>query len=195
MSDMPSNLHPDRMAVCFRTAGARDLPEGLTREPRFAGRLSDVLHRHYDLTKLDGESGSNEDQILAGLSLPQLDRLSIRAGIILRAREFLQEIRGPVLAELAERFGAGALTDARRHADLAWDRPKTADLDELKIAVGRDGETCLAAWIAGLPASLSRRVELKWPNDAALPTSGDAALAERGPAILRRLSSDLGHSS
>lgn len=195
MSDMPSHLHPDRMAVCFRSAGVAGLPEKLTSEPRFAARLAGVLHRHYDLAEIDERGGAQEDQALAGLSREELEGLSVRAGVILRAREFLQEIRGPVLAALAERFGADGLEDARRHVGLAVDRPKTMDLDALEAMVKLEGEACLAAWIAALPLPLSRRVRLKWPNDHAVPVTQDVAILERGPLILRRLASDTGHNA
>ncbi|KKX26169.1 hypothetical protein [Rhizobium sp. LC145] len=192
MSEMPADLHPDRMAACFRTVGATGLPKRLTAEPRFAGRLAGVLHRHYDLTEMDEGSGAPEDQGLVALSRDELERLAVRAGVILRAREFLREIRGPVLAALAERFGPGALEDARRHVDLAGNRPPAIDLDGLEAAVSLDGEACLAAWIAALPAPLSRRVCLKWPNDHAVPSTDDAYVIERGPVILRRLASVAG---
>lgn len=192
MNDMPVDLHPDRMAVCFRTVGTAGLPKKLTAEPRFAARLAGVLHRHYDLAEADDGGFAPEDQILAGLSRDELERLAARAGVILRAREFLREIRGPVLAALAERFGADALEDARQHVDLAGDRLQAIDLDGLEAAVNLDGEACLAAWIIALPAPLLRRVRLKWPNDHAVPATDDADIIERGPAILRRLASDAG---
>ncbi|OHV79424.1 hypothetical protein [Rhizobium sp. LCM 4573] len=195
MNDMPAGLHPDRMAVCFRTVGAAGLPKRLTAEPRFSARLAGVLYRHYDLTEMDDGSGMREDQVLAALSRDDLERLALHAGVILRAREFLREIRGPVLAALAERFGADALEDARRHVDLAGDRPQAVDLEGLEAAVNNDGEACLAAWIMALPAPLSRRVRLKWPNDHAVPSTDDADIIERGPALLRRLASDAGHSA
>jgi hypothetical protein len=195
MKDIPADLHPDRMAVCFRTVGGAGLPERLTTEPRFAARLAGVLHRHYDLAEADDGGVAPADQVLAALSRDQLERLAARAGVILRAREFLREIRGPVLAALAERFGADALEDARRHVDLAGDRPQAVDLDGLEAAVNLDGEACLAAWIAALPAPLSRRLRLKWPNDHAVPSTDDADIIERGPAILQRLAPEAGHSA
>jgi hypothetical protein len=131
------------------------------------------------------ENIDESDQILAALSRENLDSLAARAGVVVHARQFLQEIRGPVLAALAERFGPQALDDARRHAGLAADRPTTDDPEALEAEVARDGAACLAAWIAALPVALQTRVRLKWPHDLAVPTTDDAVLLDRGPAILR----------
>jgi hypothetical protein len=191
MSDMPQGLHPDRLIVCFRTAGAAGLPGELTSDPRFSTRLSAVVHRHYDLADEDGESGTREDRILTDGSREQLEQLSGRAGIIFNAKAFVREIRGPVLAAMTERFGAEALESARHNVDLAGDRPRSADLDELAAAVERDGWACLAAWISGLPPQMSRRVQLKWANDHAVPATDDNAIIERGPEILRRLAATM----
>lgn len=187
MSGLPAHLYPDRLAVCFRTAGAAGLPEALTTEPRFAARIAGIVDRHYDLSEPAPDVGP-EDRFLLDLSREDLDRFAARAGIVLHARKFLQEIRGPVLAALTERFGPDAMDDARRHADLAAaDGEMTADLDAFAARATRDGAACLAAWIGVLPMPLQRRVQLKWPNDHAVPTTDDADIRERGPAILRRL--------
>jgi hypothetical protein len=186
MSALIADMHPDRIAVCFRTVGAGGLPEGLLSEPRFAGRLGEIVTRHYDLGDA-GETEDDADRVLAALSRENLEKLAMRAGVVLHARQFLQEIRGPVLAALTERFGAQALDDARRHADMAPDMARTDDLDELEAEVARDGTSCLAAWIDAVPISAKRRVRLKWPNDHAVPMADDNRFQECGPAILRRL--------
>ncbi|PRD41753.1 hypothetical protein C5748_20040 [Phyllobacterium phragmitis] len=190
MSDFPADMDPDRMAACFRTVGSSGLPAALMKEPRFTARLANLFRCHYDLHETAEREGEEEDRAIAALSRQELEGLAARAGIVLHARDFLREIRGPVLASLGERFGADALEDARRHADLACERPKAVDLDGLEVAVRLDGQACLAGWIAALPAPLARRVRLKWPNDAAVPVTDDAVVIERGPAILRRLASD-----
>lgn len=190
MSDLPADMHPDRMTACFRTAGSAGLPGALRSEPRFASRLADLVGRHYDLVEVSEDDGDKADHLLAGLSLRELDRLASRAGVVLRARDFLREIRGPMLAAFAERFSADALEDARRHFDLAPDRQKAGDLDGLTAAVEQDGLACLAAWIAALPEPLSRRVRLKWPNDAAVPTTDDMDIIKHGPVIMRRLAAN-----
>lgn len=189
MSALLAEMHPDRIAVCFRTVGADGLPDGLLDEPRFAARLVQIVTRHYDLADT-GETIEEADRALALLSRENLEKLALRAGVVMHARQFVQEIRGPVLAALGERFGADALDDARRHADLAMDKAKIDDVDELEAEIARDGTACLAAWIESLPVSLQRRVRLKWPNDHAVPVTDHTDLVERGPAILRRL----GHS-
>ncbi len=189
MSALLAEMHPDRIALCFRTVGVDGLPEGLADEPRFAARLAQIVTRHYDLADT-GETIEEVDRALAVLSRENLEKLAARAGVVLHARQFVQEIRGPVLAALGERFGADALDDARRHPDLAMDKVKIDDLDELEAEIAGDGTACLAAWIEAIPVSLKRRVRLKWPNDHAVPVTDRADLVEHGPAILRRL----GHS-
>jgi len=188
MSDLPADLHPDRMTACFRTARSSSRLAMLGSEPRFAERLASLIRRHYDLgDAAPGDGGTQPDHLLAALPLKELERLAERAGIVLRARNFLGEIRGPVLAALTERFGADAFEDARLHVDLAGGRSGAVDLDGLQAAVRTDGIACLAAWVASLPGPMSRRVRLKWPNDAAVPSTMDSEIIERGPTILRRL--------
>jgi hypothetical protein len=186
MNALIADMHPDRIATCFRTVGADGLPEGLLGEPRFADRLTEIVTRHYDLGDM-GETADDADHVLAALSREDIEKLAIRAGVVLHARQFVQEIRGPVLAALGERFGPVALDDARRHTDLALDMARTDDLDQLEAEVARDGTSCLAAWIDALSVSVKRRVRLKWPNDHAVPTMDDGRFQECGPAILRRL--------
>ncbi|MEB2847437.1 hypothetical protein GAO09_24930 [Rhizobiales bacterium RZME27] len=186
MNALLAEMHPDRVALCFRTVGANGLPDGLMDEPRFATRLTEIVTCHYDLADTS-ESIDEVDQALALLSRDNLEKLAARAGVVLHARQFVQEIRGPVLSALTDRFGAEALDDARRHGALATDMARTDDLDELEAEVARDGTSCLAAWIEVLPVSLKRRVRLKWPNDHAVPAKDNADLVELGPVILRRL--------
>lgn len=186
MSALIADMHPDRIATCFRTVGADGLPEGLLGDARFSGRLAEIVMRHYDLDDA-GETADDADRVLVALTRGHLEKLAVRAGVVLHARQFVQEIRGPVLAALGERFGPAALDDARRHADLAVDMARTDDLDQLDAEVTRDGTACLAAWIDALPVSVKRRVRLKWPNDHAVPMTDDGRFQERGPAILRRL--------
>lgn len=186
MSTLLADMHPDRIALCFRTVGADGLPDRLVDETRFAERLAQIVTRHYDLVDTD-ESIEEADRALALLSRENLEKLAMRAGVVLHARQFVQEIRGPVLTALGERFGADTLDDARRHADLAMDKAKIDDLDELEAEIAGDGTACLAAWIEALPVPLKRRVRLKWPNDHAVPVTDRTGLVEHGPVILRRL--------
>lgn len=186
MSALLADMHPDRIAVCFRTVGADGLPEGLLGEARFAERIAQIVTRHYDLADAD-QAIEKADRVLAARTRENLEELAVRAGVVLHARQFVQEIRGPVLAALTVRFGADALDEARRHVDLATDKAKIADLDELEAEIARAGTACLAAWIEAIPVSLQRRVRLKWPNDHAVPVTGNTDLVEHGPAILRRL--------
>lgn len=186
MSDLPAHLHQDRLSGCFRTVGVAGLPEVLTSEPRFVTRLAELISSRYDLSE-NVHEGVPEDRLLLEMSREGLERLAVRAGIVLHARRFLREIRGPVLAAFAERFGVDVIEDARRHSDLAADRETTEDLDAFAATTVLEGQACLAAWINALPAPLQRRIQLKWPHDRAVPTTDDASLLDLGPAILRRL--------
>lgn len=186
MSDYLLDVHPDRIAACFRTIGDGGVTEDLRRQARFGPRLADIVERRYDLSDTDGEADA-ADRVLAALSLAELEQLAGRAGLVLHGHQFLQEIRGPVLAALAERFGAQALEEARRHGDLAPAKARIDDFDALQAAISSEGAACLAAWIATLPASLQRRVRLKWPSDHVVPETRDTAILSHGATILRRL--------
>lgn len=192
MNDLPRDINPDRVMACFRTVGSSSRAMMLGDEPRFAARLADIVSRHYDVNDVAQADDASPDLHLAALPLKELERLASRAGIVLRAKNFLQEIRGPVLATLTERFGADAFEDARRHADLAGRKLDVVDLDGLWTAVESDGLACLAAWVSSLSGPTSRRVRLKWPNDAAVPGTVDIEIIARGPAILRRLVAGVG---
>jgi hypothetical protein len=188
--EMPSGIHADRILACFSTVSSPVVLEHLRGEPRFAARLMEIVARHYGLSAVDNDI-EPADRALADLPREELDAIALRAGVVVNARVFLREIRGPMLTALGERFGAQALEDARRHGELAADRMPVGDIDALEKAVQRDGEACLGAWIATLAEPLARTVKLKWPDDMSVPAVPDEGLREgygdRGPQILRRL--------
>jgi hypothetical protein len=184
--EMPSDIHADRILACFPTVSSAVVLEHLRGEPRFAARLTDIVARHYGLSAIDDDIDP-ADRTLADFSKDDLDAIALRAGVVVNARIFLREIRGPMLAALGERFGAQALEDARQNAELAADRPPVDDIDALEKAVQRDGQACLGAWIAALREPMRRTVMLKWPDDTSVPEGGDEAPGKQGPQILRRL--------
>lgn len=194
MGGLANSVHPQRVAACFGTGGSGSFVQKLMQEPRFAGRLEVLLRQRYCLVEND-DGGEPVDRVLAALSLSELEALAFRAGIIFRARVFIQEIRGPALAAFAERFGEEALEDARLHHDLAGERALIHDLDDLEKAILDEGRACLAAWIATLPEQLSKQLCLKWPDDASMPSASDLDILEHGPAILRRLGEKMGQAS
>lgn len=194
MSALINGVHPERVAACFRVGGSGGFAKRLIKEPRFSERLETLLRQHYHLEDEDN-AGNSVDRVIAALNLSELEALSFRAGIVFRARVFIQEIRGPMLAAFAERFGEKALQDARLHHAFAGERPLIDELDALEEAVRAEGKACLAAWIATLPKPFSRKLSLKWPDDAAMPSTGDPDILERGPAILRRLGEQIGQPS
>jgi hypothetical protein len=184
--EMPSDIHADRILACFSTVSSAVVLEHLRGEPRFAARLTDIVARHYGLSAIDDDIDP-ADRTLADFSKDELDAIALRAGVVVNARIFLREIRGPMLAALGERFGAQALEDARQNAELAADRPPVDDIDALEKAVQHDGQACLGAWIAALREPMRRTVMLKWPDDTSVPKGGDEAPGKQGPQILRRL--------
>lgn len=185
---MPLGIHPDRLLACFTTVSSPVVLEHLRDEPRFADRLAAIVAGHYGLSTIEGPIDS-ADQALVAFSTEELDAIALRAGVVINARAFLREIRGPMLAALGERFGPLALDDARRFGEMAAERPPAGDVDELEQVVRRDGQACLAAWIAALPEPIARHVKLKWPDDASLPIARDAGTgaADQGAQVLRRL--------
>lgn len=160
--------HPARLAAAFDPSIPRDIAERLLAQPRFADRIAAML-----------DSGDAPDR-------NALEALARRAGTVLYARSFVREIRGPVIAGLAERLGT-ALDDARAHVDLGWDRIAPTDPEALDTAIDVAGSACLAAWIADLPEDERRRIALHWPDDAAVPQTDDPTILTLGPPILRRL--------
>ncbi len=194
MGGLADSVHPQRVAACFGAGGSGSFVQKLMQEPRFAGRLEALLRQHYRLAEND-DGGDPVDRALAALSLSELEALAFRAGIIFRARVFIQEIRGPVLAAFAARFGAEALEDARLHHDFAGERALIHDLDALENAIRDEGRACLAAWIGTLPEPLSKQLCLKWSDDASMPSTSDPDILEHGSAIVRRLGEKIGQAS
>lgn len=157
--------HPARLAAAFTPPIPTDVAAQLLAHPRFKGRI-------------DAMFGGP-----APMDRATLDDLARRAGPVLHARSFVREIRGPVIAELTARFGAGALADARAHADLGRDRDAPADAETITA----DGIACLGAWIAALPDDIRTRITAQWPDDASLPRTSDATILTLGPQIIDRL--------
>lgn len=187
MTTCLTTIHPERIAACFRSVKSSALAAQLLNEPRFVTRLADLVGRRHQLEDLAVGGWDQADDLIAELDLEGLDRLCLNAGAAFRAHVFVREIRGSVLAALGERFGPEVLRVARAHHDLAGDHSAMLDPDELEIRVREEGRACLAAWIASCPEPLSRRVRLKWSDDAAVPVTSDPDLIARGPVILRRL--------
>lgn len=162
--------HPARLASAFDPPLSPETAARLLADPRFADRIDALLGGAHDAPARE-----------------TLDALAPRAGAVLFARSFLREIRGPVIADLTARFGPEALTDARTHADLAWDRPAPEDAGALAEAVEIAGAACLGAWIDSLPDTERRGVTRQWPDDASLPRTDDDRILTLGPQIMNRL--------
>lgn len=186
MSALVHDIDRERLAACFRTLSDDGFSDALLSEPRFSERLNDIVKCHYGLSDMDDDV-DEADRMLMALSRAHLEKLAFRAGAVLHARQFLMEVRGPVLSALALRFGPSAMDDARRHVSLAPEMARIDDLDTLEASVSRGGTACLAAWIASLPAPVQRRIRLKWPNDQSVPKTDDVAIGDRGAVILKSL--------
>ncbi|MDB6454403.1 hypothetical protein [Falsirhodobacter sp. 20TX0035] len=167
-------IHPSRLRLLFDPPLPDAVAARLRAEPRFADRIAAMAGPD----PLDGADPA--DRALLAMGREGLETLALRAGVVLHARALLREIRGPVIAALAARFGEGALTDARRHLDLSPDRTDLAEPER----IAADGTACLSAWLDTLPPALRDHAALAWPDN--LPP-GDEVTRTHGPAILRRL--------
>lgn len=164
------SVHPKRLAAAFDPPVSEDIASRLLSEPRFSSRIDAML----------GISGTVPERAA-------LEALVDRAGIVLNARHFVREIRGPVIAEWTARFGADALAEARANVDLGWDRETPDQPSDLDQQLQSDGLACLAAWIAARPAPERRCIAVQWPNDDAVPGTDDPTILTLGPQILDRL--------
>lgn len=178
------SVHPARLAACFTPPVPETVAASLLGHPRFASGIAVLIADRHGLFD---DALPDADRILIAMDRAALEALAARAGIVIHARTFLREIRGPVIAERTARFGDGALASARTHSDLALDRSPPTDTEGLAQAVQADGIACLAAWVAGLPPAVRARAALIWPDDAALPLTSDTEIRSHGPAVLRRL--------
>lgn len=164
------SIHPRRLAEAFDPPVSEEIASRLLSEPRFADRIEAML----------GISGKAPER-------STLEALVRRAGIVLHARHFVREIRGPVIAEWTSRLGADALAEARANVDLGWEREAPEQPSDLDRQIESDGLACLAAWIAARPAPERRCIALQWPSDDAVPSTDDATILIIGPQILDRL--------
>lgn len=184
-----SKVDTARLVACFEGAATHEVVEAMRRHPRFTARLEGLLRDRFHLDAVEAAAGSDAEADRAALELDRegLEALAQRCGLVTWSAALAQEIRRPVVAELMDRFGEPEFRAAVAERDLALDARPIGSVDQLALDVARDGNACLAAWIAVLPLDHRRRIALRWPADAEMPIDRDNRFATLGPAILRRV--------
>ena len=185
-------IHSGRFAACFVGAGAARTAAALAAEPRFAARLRQWAEAHYRLAPGPLVFAAPEDVGMALLGEEALEALAMPCGAAIWSAAIAREIRGDMVAAMAEQLGAAAMAAARRHRDLACERELPGDLAALAPALLADGRSCIASWIAAQPAATRAWLLMRWPSDAAAPEEGDFSVAAHGALVLRRVAAEAG---
>lgn len=132
--------------------------DALLAEPRFHDRLLRLLVGDAaDLPAVDAPG----DRLLLRATDAQLAGLRRACGVVCQAQAFARAIQAPQVQALNERFGRPLCALALRHRALAWSSTGQDDPDLLEVLVETDGDACLAAWFATLPAPLQRWMRLR----------------------------------
>ena len=155
------------------------LVETLKAEPRFRGRLAELLASR--LQKIE-----SLDQVQAGMLAKRseaLADLTMKAGVIWHARALVRIIDGASRRRLVTRWGERTIDLALRHVHLSPKLvPDHMTADAISDAAPREGAACLAAWINLQPAAVAARLMLLVPEAQPLSKHTDF-----GPPIIELL--------
>lgn len=151
LADPSSWLPAERLAECFAGVLSPEQAQSLCRQPRFRSRVDQLLASHFGLASLDqAVNGAPED--LQALLLPQaaLARLPRLCGAVLHGATLAREIRRERVHQLQQRLGSEVFAFAVAHRALGRAANLLLDADALIVAIDRDGEACVAAWLQTL---------------------------------------------
>ncbi len=158
----------------------------LSESERLRPRLSQIIVRRYELEACPAIK-NDIDHAIALLNHATLSRAAGIAGAIWYGRTLSRLIGKEALGSALSVIDDETFRLAVAHADLApiRDSGLLEASPPTKEALLRDGDLCFIAWLNSLPASLAKRVALKFPPDFESGTpSPDHGIY--GPAIIRK---------
>lgn len=151
LADPSAWLPAERLAECFAGALSPEQAQSLCQHARFRPRMAQLLASHFALASLEqAANGAPED--LQALLLPPaaLARLPRLCGAVLHGATLAREIRRERVNQLQQRLGSDVFAFAVAHRALGRAANLLLDADALVMAIDRDGEACVAAWLQTL---------------------------------------------
>ena len=156
---------------------SRPAAERLRACARLRGRLARLVMEAYAVPSLSRD-GLDAPAVRLALASPEAIRAAGRLmGAAWHAGSLRLLVDRGEVNELVARIGAPARLFGLRHAALAATPGEAMAPDDLADAVLRAADTCLASWLAGLPAGAREHAGLKLPRDIAIPTELDSRAA------------------
>jgi hypothetical protein len=159
-----SYIHPDRLTAREQEMGlAAGTWQRLLQCERLAGRLSRRLLERFGLAGLWCWDFTLPLRRLALLPLDELLRIARFTGAFLHAGTIRTVIARAPHEALRREIGEEGHAFALKRAPFLRRPPERARPADLPAAIRRDGESCLAGWLAAEPPSVSARVRLRFP--------------------------------
>lgn len=180
--------HVRRIVHAFKGLIDEDVASQLCAETRFRDRLSAILMETYALSEHFGERDpSPAERRLALASGEEIEALVRQFGAVYWARAIVCHIEASAVVAVKEMLGDDAYAAAIEHRDLAGPSAELPANDELDGAVTSAGLRCMAAWCAGQPAGIGRRILLKLPDSWELAAPVAPPFDQVGARIVDRL--------
>ncbi|MBD9524736.1 hypothetical protein IB262_33205 [Ensifer sp. ENS02] len=156
-------VHPASLAHCFGDALGMDVIVQMQANARIQADLKALIKCKHDLAALpDAPVLEGKEMMLALMSSDAFTSFGRTCGAIIWADVIAAEIRASAIVEIKQRIGELAYTSALKNRDLSSDAERAScDIEALTEGIERDGATCLASWIGGLPSSIQGWMRLK----------------------------------
>lgn len=172
----------DRQSLCDcfdQVLSERAIGE-MIESARFSERLLELLMAHFQLMPLASLAPASDDDLPVMLLPPAtFDRLSRLCGAVWHAQALSREVRGAVVSEWRERLSPEVFNLALQHRDWGGAANLLRSPAELLTAVERDGQSCVADWIAAQPTPLQKWLRLRLAaRPAADPVGAGSARQE-----------------
>ncbi|TBU91574.1 type III secretion protein [Phytopseudomonas dryadis] len=160
----------------------------LLRQPRFQGRIGELLASYYGLLPLAEAGDQVEDADLAVLLLPpeRFARLPLFCGACWHATALSREIRGSVVQALKARLGSEVFAFAVTQREAFAGGDARLQGDALLAAIEEDGEACVSAWLDAQAPALQAWLRLRFEVPARLAEGPPSA-----PQLVRRVAAQL----
>lgn len=167
LADPSAWLPAERLAECFAGALTPEQAQSLCRHPRFRPRMAQLLASHFSLAGLE-QTANGAPAVMQALLLPAaaLARLPRLCGAVLHGATLAREIRRERVNQLQQRLGSDVFAFAVAHRSLGRAANLLLDADALVMAIDRDGEACVAAWLQTVEPAVQGWARLVLPTPA-----------------------------
>ncbi|GAB6389365.1 type III secretion protein [Stutzerimonas marianensis] len=189
MADLSAWLPAERLAECFGGALSPEQAQALAAPSRFRGRIAQLVAQRFELANLEQaiEGLSEADLQVLQLPAPALARLPRWCGAVLHGATLAREIRREQVALLQQQLGRELFAFAVAQRTLGRSANLLLEAEALVVAIDRDGQACLGAWVETLAPATQGWARLILPG---LPASTDARAGEIVRLVARVLAAE-----